>query len=198
MKDNRSCRTAREVRSDYIKRLNEFSEGILVEEIEALIRVVEDARSSESTIFLAGNGGSASTSNHIALDWTFGSGVRNPGIRAVSLAESISTVTATGNDDSFEAVFSRQLEALAKSGDVVIAISASGRSPNLLRLFASAERLQLKRVAITGFDGGVLRKLADVSVHVPTEIGEYGVCEDLHLAIGHLVKEYFLGVSASE
>lgn len=89
----------------------------------------------------------------------------------------------------FEQVFSRQLKSLATKGDLLLVISASGNSPNLLKLVHDAKTIGVEVIALTGFDGGLLAQMADLSVHVSTSMGDYGVAEDLHLMIGHIVKE---------
>lgn len=175
--------------ASYISRALDSLEGLSREKIIELLGLLAEARKSGSTVFIAGNGGSASTAAHIALDWMLGTGLLNPPLRVVSISDSSASITATGNDFSFDQVFSRQLASLASSGDLLVVISASGNSPNLIKVAQEAKRLGVQVVAMTGFDGGRLAQMADLSVHVPTAIGDYGVVEDLHLMIGHIVKE---------
>lgn len=175
--------------ASYISRTLDSLEGLVREKIIDLVDLVAKARESESTIFLAGNGGSASTAAHIALDWMLGTGLLNPPLRVISISDSSASITATGNDFSFDQVFSRQLASLASSGDLLVVISASGNSPNLVKAAQEAKRLGVQVVGMTGFDGGRLAQMSDLSVNVPTAIGDYGVAEDLHLMIGHIVKE---------
>lgn len=173
----------------YLARIRESLEALDMQQIASLVLALGTARENGSTVFVAGNGGSASTVEHIALDWMLGSGLSGPPLRVISLAQSSATISATGNDLTFEIVFSRQLSSLARNGDLLLVVSASGNSPNLLRLVDVANTLGLRVVAMTGFDGGRLAQMADLSVRVPTTIGDYGVSEDLHLMIGHIVKE---------
>lgn len=175
--------------ASYISRALDSLEGLSREKIIELLGLLAEARKSGSTVFIAGNGGSASTAAHIALDWMLGTGLLNPPLRVVSISDSSASITATGNDFSFDQVFSRQLASLASSGDLLVVISASGNSPNLIKVAQEANRLGVQVVAMTGFDGGRLAQMADLSVHVPTAIGDYGVAEDLHHMIGHIVKE---------
>jgi D-sedoheptulose 7-phosphate isomerase len=149
-------------------------------------------RRSGSTVFIAGNGGSASTASHISLDWMLGPNLVNPPLRVISLVDSTASITATGNDIAFLDIFSRPLRALAQEGDLLVVVSASGNSPNLVSLVETARDKGVRVAAITGFDGGRLAKAADLSIHVATEIGDYGVAEDIHLMIGHMVKEALL------
>lgn len=176
----------------YLKRLKRGVGEIKPSEVLALGNELVQARKRGSTILLAGNGGSAATVNHFAVDWMLGTEIENPSLRVISLAESVSSVTATGNDKAFEQVFSRQVERLGVAGDVIVLVSASGNSPNLLKAAEVAKGIGIRVVGITGFAGGKLRNVSDVSIHVPTDIGDYGVAEDLHLAVGHIIKEVLM------
>lgn len=182
----------------YLKRLKRDVGGIKPAEVLALGNELVQARRRGSTILLAGNGGSAATVNHYAIDWMLGTEIENPPLRVISLAESVSSVTATGNDKAFEQVFSRQVERLGVTGDVIVLVSASGNSPNLLKAAEVAKGMGIRVVGITGFAGGKLRNLVDVSVHVPTDMGDYGVAEDLHLAVGHIIKEVLMEAAQDE
>ncbi len=176
-----------------IESINETNQATISE----LVSLLQSVRKSGATVFIAGNGGSASTAEHIALDWMLGTGLSNPPLRVISLAESSASITATGNDFAFETVFSRQLKSLAVHGDLLVVISASGNSPNLVGVVQEAKGIGVQVVAITGFDGGLLAQAAELSVHVPTAIGDYGVAEDLHLMIGHIVKEALIAEEKS-
>lgn len=175
--------------SSYLSRAQQSMNDVDEASIAQLLSSLSAAQESGSTVFITGNGGSATTAEHIALDWMLGTGLTKPPLRVISLAISPATITATGNDLSFQDVFSRQLRSLADQGDLLVVISASGNSPNLIKIAVDAKELGVQLIAMTGFDGGQLAQMADVSVHVPTAIGDYGVAEDLHLMIGHIVKE---------
>lgn len=176
----------------YLARMQDSILALNKSAVADLANLIWEARERGSRVFVAGNGGSASTAEHIALDWMLGTGLSNPSLQVTSISQSPAALTATGNDLNFEMVFSRQLSALAARGDLVVVISASGNSPNLLSLVKVARELGVHVVAITGFDGGRLAEAADLSVIVPTRIGDYGVSEDLHLMIGHIVKEILI------
>lgn len=173
-------------------------ESIDGESILALVNHLLLARQSGATVFVIGNGGSASTANHFAIDWMLGSKLANPTLKVLSLSESVSSITATGNDLEFSEVFTRQLMALAKEKDILVVISASGNSPNIISAVKAATRLGLYVVGITGFDGGQLMRDSNLSIHVSTAIGDYGVAEDLHLSIGHMVKEALIAVGKND
>lgn len=191
----RKAEPAEELIDSYRHRMSTSLESFEFATIVALVREIQLVREKGRTVFIAGNGGSAATANHLALDWMLGTKLTNPPLRVISLSESVASITATGNDLSFGDVFARQLEALSEEDDLLVIISASGNSPNLISLSEVAHRNGCRIATLTGFDGGKLAKIADVSVHVPTTDGDYGVSEDLHLMIGHIVKELLISAS---
>lgn len=177
---------------DYPKRLIRALEAFDLLPLEELFEFLEEVRKSRATVFVIGNGGSASTASHLANDWMLGTEIVGPSLKVICLADNVPALTATGNDQSFSRVFTRQLEHLSDRSDLLIAISASGNSPNILDAISFANSIGMKAVGLTGFNGGQLSKLVDLSVHVPTELGDYGVVEDVHLAIGHGMKELLI------
>lgn len=190
--------SALEITNEYLVRLSQALAAVDREAVAQFTQTLLQSRNTENTVFIAGNGGSASTANHVALDWMLGTGMTNPPLRVLSLASSSETILATGNDQDFDSVFARQLKHLGKPGDVLVLISASGNSPNLISAASVAKGNGIVVCGFLGFDGGVLGDLADLVVHVPTAIGDYGVAEDVHLALGHIVKEILMNVDASE
>jgi len=125
----------------------------------------------------------------MATDLGVGSHKEGCGIRAISLNDNASVLTATANDMGFEQVFVQQLSLLAQSGDVLIAISASGNSPNIVAAAQYARGVGVTVIGLTGFDGGALRGLSDISIHVQTLVGDYGPVEDVHLVVNHMMTE---------
>lgn len=162
------------------------------EEIGAFVATLLDARERGATIFFIGNGGSAATSSHFANDIAIGTNSYDKPFRALALTDNNAIVTAVGNDFGYEEIFSRQLQVLANPGDVVVAISASGNSPNLLKAFEYARTAGLRTVAITAFDGGKMKGMAEQGVHVPTDLKEYGPAEDAHMILDHLVGAFLM------
>ena len=158
--------------------------------ISAFIRLLVDARARGARIFFMGNGGSAATASHFANDIAIGTRSPVAPFRAVSLTDNNAVMTAIANDDGYEELFVRQLETQMAAGDVVVAISASGNSSNLVKALDYAEGNGATTVALTGFDGGRIAKLAMLNVHVPTGMGEYGPAEDGHMIIDHLVGSF--------
>lgn len=139
------------------------------------------------TLFFAGNGGSAAHAQHIATEYLVRYRRERKPLRARALTTDGSTLTAAGNDLGFDQVFSRQVEALAGPGDLLVLHSTSGRSPNLLRAAEAARRVGASVVAMVGKDGGPLAALADLVVAVPAE--DASRIQELHLAIEHLIVE---------
>ena len=151
------------------------------------------ARERGASVFVVGNGGSAATASHMATDLMLGSGLVDPPLRVIALTDNQAVITATGNDLSFDQVFSRQLIHLARPEDVLIAVSVSGNSPNVLACVDAAKELGLTTIAFTGFDGGRLANMVDLLVHVPTRKGAYGPVEDVHLMVNHMITEQLKG-----
>jgi D-sedoheptulose 7-phosphate isomerase len=174
----------------YLDYLKEVLSGLDPSKIAALINIVLNARARGAQIFFAGNGGSASTASHFVNDLVIGTRASGKPFRAFSLCENMSTVTAIANDHGYDRIFTKQLEQLMKRGDVLVAISASGNSPNVVEAVNYANEQGGVTVALTGFDGGKLKTIAGLVVHVPTNQGEYGPTEDIHLVIDHLVSAF--------
>ena len=161
-------------------------------EIARFIRTLLDARERGATVFFMGNGGSAATASHFANDLAIGTNDYDKPIRALSLSDNTAIMTAVGNDYGFEEIFVRQLRVLAKRGDVLVGISVSGNSPDLLQAFEFARSAGIKTVALTAVDGGKMKQMADEGIHVPTEAREYGPAEDAHHVLNHLVGSYLM------
>lgn len=172
----------------YFSRLASAIGNLDHSKIVELAATIKKTSSNGGIIWLAGNGGSAVTASHMAVDLSIG--VKPSGtIRAISLADSPASITASGNDVSFDSVFSRQVSALSRPGDLLIVISASGNSKNLVEAVHVARDMGMETSGILGFDGGKLASLVDYPVVTRSDMGDYGVAEDLHLAINHCLKE---------
>lgn len=178
--------------ASYLKYLQSILSRLDVNEIGRFVRTLLAARERGASIFFIGNGGSAATASHFANDLAVGTHEYTRPFRAISLTDNLALITAIANDFGFEEIFARQLRILGRKGDVLVAISASGNSPNLLRAFDFASESGIKTVAITSFDGGLLKSRADEGVHVPTELKEYGPAEDAHMVLDHLVGAYLM------
>jgi D-sedoheptulose 7-phosphate isomerase len=163
----------------------EISDSKIVEVAQILL----ERNRSDGYIYVIGNGGSATTASHFSVDLGVGSCRRGVKLRAISLVDNSGSLTATGNDTSFDLIYSNQLEHLASKRDTLIIISASGNSMNLLSAARKAIQLGMYTISMTGFDGGALKNLTDTNFHVNSPIGEYGVVEDLHLSICHRITD---------
>ena len=174
----------------YKKNLVNIINGVSDREISDFIDVLLEARRKSATVYFIGNGGSASTASHFVNDLSIGvRSLENP-ISAISLCDNQAVITAIANDYGYEYIFSKQLDVLLKENDVVVAISASGNSLNLLKAIEVAKEKQAITVGITAFDGGKLKQMTDFSIHIPTEKGDYGHAEDVHMMLDHLVSSY--------
>jgi D-sedoheptulose 7-phosphate isomerase/D-glycero-D-manno-heptose 1,7-bisphosphate phosphatase len=151
--------------------------------------ILLEAYARDARMFSCGNGGSASIANHMQCDHV--KGVRTTtdlAPRVLSLSANVELLTAIANDTSYENIFTYQLQSQSRSGDVLIAVSSSGRSPNIVHALSWARDNGLRTIAVTGFDGGAARTVAEVSVHV--DCTNYGIVEDLHQAIMHALAQY--------
>jgi len=185
--------------SEYAKRYTEHLAALMsVLDFDAIGKVIGlflEARSRGGTIFFCGNGGSAATAAHFANDLGFcASPEGRPPFRALSLTSNTPFITCLANDIGFENVFSWQLKNLMRPGDVVVAISASGNSPNAVKALEYAAQHGGIAVAFVGFDGGRLKELAHHCVHVETDKGEYGPVEDVHMVLDHLMSTFLATV----
>ena len=151
---------------------------------------IVDAILTGRNIFTCGNGASASIAQHWACDYTKGCSIIEKGIkpRVISLSANIPLMTAISNDISYDDVYSYQLERLADPGDVLITISSSGNSPNVVKAIESSKELCVTSIALTGFNGGKCKELADIPLHV--DIHEYEAAEDVHQAVMHMIAKY--------
>ena len=149
----------------YAKNYSAYLSSILLKldytEIGKMIETILDARERGAHVFFIGNGGSAATASHFANDISIGTRVTHTDkpFKAISLTDNVAVITAIGNDDGYEHIFTKQLQNLANKGDVLVAISASGNSPNIIHSVQYAKTKGLKVIGLTGFDGGKLREL---------------------------------------
>ncbi len=177
------------------KYLNNLSKLIKVIDLDAIERIItefEKTSINKSKIYVLGNGGSAATASHMTND--LGAGLRRRNIinlDIVSLADNTPVCTAIANDIGFENIFYMQLKGLLSKGDIIIAISCSGNSPNITKAVEYAKAEGSTIIGITGFDGGKLKKLSDISFHVQTEKDEYGLVEDIHMILDHIIYSYY-------
>jgi D-sedoheptulose 7-phosphate isomerase len=170
-------------------------------DVGPLGRFIEEllaARERGAHIYFIGNGGSASSASHFANDMAVGSRSWARPFRAMSLTDNVAVMTAIANDYGYEHVFTLQLKTCLRPDDVVVAISVSGNSPNVVRAVEYANAQGAVTVGVTGGDGGRLKEIARLNVHVPTCLGEFGPAEDCHLIINHVVGTFLMNRCRSE
>lgn len=167
----------------------------------ALLEIVEKAAARTAAamkaggkLMVAGNGGSAADAQHLAAEFVSRLCVDRPPMRAVALTTDSSILTAVGNDYGYELVFARQIEALGQAGDVFVAISTSGNSPNVLCALKRARSMNIATIGLTGRSGGKMAALCDCCIHVPSDVTMY--IQQAHLALEHIFcalveREYF-------
>ena len=157
--------------------------------LSKIVAVIERAQTARRFIWVCGNGGSAASAAHVGCD--FGKTAARPGakpLKCVSLSDNTAFLTAIGNDLSFAATFSRQLENVVAKGDIVVLISGSGNSANLVAAAKLARRRGARVVSLLGFDGGRLKALSDEVLLIPSD--QYGVIEDMHMSVAHILTFY--------
>lgn len=165
----------------YLNKLTDTLDSISREEI---LKVADIINTCEGNIFVFGNGGSSATASHFAQDMN-----KELNLRFICLTDNTPSLLAYGNDVGFEFIFEQQLVHLLRQEDVVIGISCSGNSKNVVRAITYANDKGCTTIGITGFDGGRLRQEADSSVHVQSH--DMQICEDCHLIIAHTILKLF-------
>jgi len=180
----------KQIVSEYLSGFEKIWREVSMDSLERVVRHLRKARESGATIYIAGNGGSAATASHWVND--LGKATKRSGrkpMRVMSLSDNISWLTALANDEGYERVFSGQLENFAHAGDVLIVISASGNSPNLIQAVELARQRGLITIGLLGFDGGVLKNKVDECLWLPTEKGAYGLVESAHALLCHILTD---------
>lgn len=177
----------------YIEYLSELLSRLDLAAIAAVADEIDKARRNHNTIFIAGNGGSAATASHMAND--IGMDILKKGqpsrpFRAFALTDNAALMTAIANDEGYDNMFVNQLRIHYRPGDLLIAISASGNSPNIVKAAEWVKTAGGRVIGFAGFDGGRLKDLSDVVVHIETPYGEYGPVEDIHLVLDHLIANW--------
>lgn len=170
-----------DVTNRYLTTLRELLDGVAVDEILSATDALRTARDEGKRIFVAGNGGSAATATHFVND--LGKATKTngtPPLKVVCLSDNVSWLTALANDEGYERVFSGQLENLAEPGDLLVLISCSGSSPNLVKAAEWATANGVTTLALLGFDGGALKEQVDIKIFVESPSGLYGPVESAH------------------
>jgi D-sedoheptulose 7-phosphate isomerase len=189
--DMRAAKERAVTRLRELAQLAESTAQSLTDEIGAAAVLVGDTLANGGTLFFCGNGGSAADAQHIATEYVVRYMKERRALPAIALTTDTSLLTAAANDLGFDRVFSRQIEALVRAGDLVVVHSTSGQSPNVIRAAEAAHRRGAKVLALTARDGGALRAMADVAVVVPTDRTDRA--QEMHLVIQHVICELVEG-----
>lgn len=171
---------------NYIGELKNTLDGLSSSVIEQVIEVLHTARLRNRQVFIMGNGGSASTASHFVCDLGKNTRVQGvPNFRVIGLTDNMALFSALANDEGYENVFAQQLASHIQPDDVVIGISTSGNSPNVVNAILLANSIPAQTIGFTGFDSGKLGTLVDINLHVPSYSIEH--VEDIHLMLEHLI-----------
>jgi len=174
---------------DYISILSHTLHKIDFNSLSKIVNLIEKKIKNKKTLYVCGNGGSAAISNHFVCDYLKYMKTDNNLLPKIfSLSSSNELITAISNDISYDKIFSYQLKVLASSGDILLVISSSGNSKNLIEVIRAAKKMNIKTISFTGFDGGIIKKISDYNLHFNYE--NYGISEDLHHISMHLVCQY--------
>lgn len=174
---------------DYANRLSAVLNSHPWEDISPLAQEVELRWKQGRQIFLCGNGGSAGNAIHLANDYLYGIAKETgKGLKVHALPANSAVMTCLANDVGYDAIFSEQLAVLGQTGDLIICLSGSGNSPNILKVLEQAKLMGIKSCAILGFSGGKAKALADISIHFP--IDDMQIAEDMQLVVGHMLMQY--------
>ena len=176
-----------ELIKEYIEGLKKCIEELSIRDIEETASIISDASKKGKRIFIMGNGGSATTATHFARDLQIGTAVAgNPRLRVTCLADNVASITSIANDINYESIFVEQLIGQLEEGDVVIGISASGNSPNVLKAIEYARQNGAVTIGFIGFGGGKLKELTHKSIILSSK--DYGQVEDVHMALVHIIR----------
>ncbi len=176
--------------SNYFRKIQLLLDAVDTTAIDQAIVVLEKAWRGAQMVYVIGNGGSASTASHYACDLNKNTVHPDyPRLKVMSLCDNVALFSAIANDYGYEHVFTEQLKHFFHPGDVLIGISASGNSSNVVNAFEYARNVGGHTIGVTGFSGGKIREIAECAIYIPSH--EYGPVEDVQLMINHLITEYF-------
>ena len=178
--------------NSYVNKLNFYLKNIDKNSLTKLETFFRSLVNSKKKVFIAGNGGSAATASTMANDLGFDLYKKTKKkINLVSLVDNVSILTAISNDTGYENLFLNQLKLSHQIGDHLLLISASGNSKNLIKCVRYVKNRKGKVITFLGFDGGKLKKMSDICIHIKTEKNEYGPVEDSHLILNHILAHWF-------
>jgi phosphoheptose isomerase len=174
--------------SIYADRLNQSLKTLDLQKVEQTFEAISKGIKSKATIYTCGNGGSSSIAEHLVCDFVKGASSDSTIDPKVVPLLSTPTVTAIANDKSYQEIFSYQIKKLGKEGDILLSVSSSGNSENIIEAINTAKLKGLLTISFVGFDGGVAKEISDFSIHVNSN--NYGICEDAHHALMHIFAQF--------
>lgn len=175
--------------SGYMNEIQKGFESIDVDDLEKIVSVLDSAIKRNRTIFTCGNGGSSSIAEHFVCDFLKGASTETS-IQPIihSLSSNTPTVTAVANDISYDDIFSYQLERYGKDGDILLCVSSSGNSTNIIKALSMAKSKNIESISFVGFAGGDAKNISDNCIHIPSK--NYGIVEDIHHSLMHMLAQY--------
>ena len=173
----------------YVDQIKKGLEAIDIANLAKIVKVLDSAIKRNSTIYTCGNGGSSSIAEHFVCDFLKGTSTGSS-IQPIihSLCSNTPTIMAVANDISYDDIFSFQLERYGKDGDLLLCVSSSGNSPNILNVLSMAKSKNIETISFVGFSGGDAKDISDNCIHIPIE--NYGIVEDIHHSLMHLLAQY--------
>lgn len=183
----------RKFTTEYITTLKSLLDQVDIDVIADIVDEIEKLLLNKGRLYVLGNGGSSATASHMVND--LGAGLRRRNIinlDVVSLGDNSPVVTAIANDIGYDNIFYMQMKGLLKPEDVILAISCSGNSPNIIKAAEYSLELGCKLIGVTGFDGGRLKEMSHINFHVNSPKGEYGLVEDVHMILDHIIYSYYM------
>lgn len=175
--------------SGYVDQIQKGLESIDIANLEKVVKVLDSAIKRNSTIYTCGNGGSSSIAEHFVCDFLKGAST-GTSIQPIihSLSSNTPTVTAVANDISYDDIFSFQLDKYGKDGDILLCVSSSGNSPNIIKALSMAKSKNIESISFVGFIGGQAKNISDNCIHIPNK--NYGIVEDVHHSLMHMLAQY--------
>lgn len=177
----------------YISNLKSLLDNIDENIVENIVEQIELVSKNKSKFYVLGNGGSSATASHWANDFAIGLKRRDIlTIDMISIGDNAAVTSAIANDIGYENIFYMQLKDILKPDDVILAISCSGNSPNIVKAVEYAKEVGATVIGASGFEGGRLKEISDIKFHVDAPKGEYGLVEDVHMILDHIIYSYYI------
>ncbi|REL26059.1 SIS domain-containing protein [Thalassotalea euphylliae] len=171
----------------YTKNLTKVLTQLNHQDVDLMVAMLLNLKSNNRTLFICGNGGSAANAIHLANDYTFGVNPQGNALNVEALAANSSVLTCLGNDIGYENIFSHQLKVKGQTGDILLVLSGSGNSENIIKAIEEAKQKEMQTIAILGFDGGKAKNLVDLAFHF--NIDDMQISEDTQVILGHIIMQ---------